>query len=179
MLRKTFSMSNCVLGLLGLALFAGSVPAQAQAKVAVIDVDRLVSESPKGKAGRAEMEKLRDSKRAELEGQRQELVDLRKRIEDGRLSLAADKLQEMQEELESKAVALKRLEDDANREIQRKGEKLMAEIEKEILPLIQQTGKDQGYSVIFNKYQSGLLYADPAVDITQSVIDAMTAAGGQ
>lgn len=178
MLRRSFRVSNCVLGLFALALTAGSLPAAAEAKVAVIDVEKLVSESPRGKAGRDEMEKLRESKRGELQAKQQEVLDLRKRLEDGRLSLAPEKLQEMQEELEGKAVALKRLEDDANREIQRKGEKLMADIEKQILPLIQQVGKEQGYSVIFNKYQSGLLYADDAVDITQMVIDSMTATGG-
>ncbi|MCB1032940.1 MAG: OmpH family outer membrane protein [Acidobacteria bacterium] len=178
MLRRRIRVSNCVLGLLALTLVAGSLPALAQTKIGVIDVEKLVSESPKGKDARTEMEKLRDSKRVELEGRRQELLDLRKRIEDGRLSLAAEKLQELQEEMESKAVTLKRAEDDANREIQRKGEKLMSDIEQQILPLIQKVGKEQGFTVIMNKYQSGLLYADPAIDITQSVIDSMAAAGG-
>lgn len=178
MLLRRFLMSNCVLSLFVLALALGSMPASAQTKFAVIDVEKLVAESPKGKAGREEMEKLRTSKRTELETQQQELLELRKRMDEGRLSLAADKLQEMQEELEAKAVALKRSEDDANREIQRRGEKLMADIEKQILPLIQQVGQEQGFTLIFNKYQSGLLYADSAIDITQQVIDSMAAASG-
>ncbi len=178
MLRRSFRVSNCVLGLLAFALATASIPATAQTKIAVIDVEKLVAESPKGKAGRAEMEKLRTAKRGQLEAKKQEVLELRKRLDEGRLSLAADKLQEMQEELEAKAVSLKRLEDDSNRELQRKGERLMADIEKQILPVIQAVGKEQGYSLILNKYQSGLLYADETVDITQQVIESMAASGG-
>ena len=33
-----------------------------------------------------------------------------------------------------------------------------------------QIGAERGYTLIFNKFQSGLVYADDAVDITDDVI---------
>jgi len=53
--------------------------------------------------------------------------------------------------------------------------------EKRVLPVINQVGKEKGYTLIFNKYAPGMLvYADDAVDITASVVqrlDSAAAAG--
>jgi len=154
------------------ALFVGT-PATAQTKLAVIDIQTVVTESNLGQQAQKELEGLQTSKRAALEAQGQELVEMRKKIEEGRLSLAPEKLAEMGEEYESKARALKRAEDDANRELQKRGEKLMGDIEQKVLPIIDQIGKAEGYTLIFNKFRSGLLFADDAIDITQQVIERL------
>ena len=39
-----------------------------------------------------------------------------------------------------------------------------------MFPVIEQVGKEGGYAFIFNKFQSGLLYADEAADITNQII---------
>ncbi|MCH9647862.1 MAG: OmpH family outer membrane protein [Deltaproteobacteria bacterium] len=157
-------------------------PAAAQAggaetKIGVVNVEEVVAQSESGKAARAEMERLQESKRGELEAKRQEILDLQKRIEDGRLSLAQDLLTELQESYESKVLDMRRLEDDANRELQKRSEKLLKGIEQQVLPIIDQVGKSQGFSVIFNKYQSGLVYASEAVDITSAVVAALNQQG--
>jgi Skp family chaperone for outer membrane proteins len=56
----------------------------------------------------------------------------------------------------------------------------MGKIERQILPVIDKLGQEQGYTLIFNKFQSGLVYADDAVDITADVITRLDAsnAGG-
>ncbi len=53
-------------------------------------------------------------------------------------------------------------------------------IESAVFPIINQVGKEGGYTLIFNKFQSGLVYADETIDITDQVIqrlDADAAAG--
>ncbi len=151
------------------ALFIGT-PAVAQIKVAVIDVQTVVTESALGQKAQKELEQLQAQKRGELEARGKELADLRKKIEEGRLSLAPDKLAEMSDEFESKGREFKRSEDDANRELQKRGEKLMGDIELKILPILQEIGKSEGYTLIFNKFRSGLLFADDSIDITAQVI---------
>lgn len=164
---------------LSLALFAlAAAPAEAQAKVAVIDVQKVLAESQTGKAAQAEIQALREAKRAELESRGKEIEELRKRAQEGALTLAEDKLAELQKEYEDKAIALKRLEDDANRELQKKGEQLMGGIERKIMPVIQQLGQEGGYTLIFNKFESGLLFADDTVDITAQVIARLDQGSG-
>ena len=35
------------------------------------------------------------------------------------------------------------------------------------MPVINQVGKELGYTLIFRKFESGLIYADEAIDITE------------
>ena len=44
------------------------------------------------------------------------------------------------------------------------------------MPVIESVAKELGYSLVFNKFQSGLLYADDAVDITAAVIQKFNTA---
>ena len=160
------------LPLLAAALLIGT-PAAAQPKLAVIDIQTVVTESALGQQAQKELEQLQNSKRGALEAQGQALLELRKKLEEGKLSLAPEKLTEMSEEYETKARELKRAEDDANRELQKRGEKLMGDIENKVLPIIDEVGKAEGYTLIFNKFRSGLLFADDAVDITRKVLDRL------
>lgn len=172
--------------LLPLALLA--LPATAQQpsaarplKIAVIDSDRIVAESARGKAALERLRTLQEQKVNEGRPLQQEVVDLRKRIEDGRLSLAPEKLDELRKQLQDKGIALERFQADAQRALEEEREKALAGIEREVLQVIDQVGQEQGYTLIFNKFRSGLVYADESTDITQLVIqrfDAASRSGG-
>ena len=159
---------------LGAALalsLAAPLAAQAPAKVAVIDVERILIESERGKAALQEIEALRGQKQQQGEAMQKEISDLRTRVTEGQLSLAQDKLAELQKQLEDKVIALRRFQDDANRELSKKRDEILGQIEQSVFPVINQIGQEGGYTLIFNKYNSGLVYADEAVDITARVIE--------
>ncbi len=46
----------------------------------------------------------------------------------------------------------------------------MAELNQKIMPVVDQIGKEMGLAAIFNKFESGLIYASEAIDITDVVI---------
>lgn len=156
------------------AALGGFAPAFAQAdgvKVAVIDVERILIESERGKAALSEIEALRAQKQEEGTARQQEIADLRQRLSEGRLSLSEDKLAELRKEAEDKVIALQRFQDDANRELGKKRDEVLKTIEDSVFPVINELGKEGGYTLVFNKFSSGLVYADEAVDITSQVIE--------
>ncbi|MEM9291779.1 MAG: OmpH family outer membrane protein [Acidobacteriota bacterium] len=177
-----FHRSSRVL-VLPLALILGLVvvalPAQAQGqKIGVINVQKVIAESTAGKAAQTQIEAIQQQKAQQLEALGKEAQDLQKRVEEGRLSLSPDKLEELREQYEDKVIALRRAQDDAGRDVQTTGERLMGELEGEIMPVIEAVGQEGGYSVIFNKFESGLVYASDTIDITDQVIARLNAAGG-
>ena len=106
----------------------------------------------------------------------EDLGVLQKQYSDGRLSLAEDRLAEMEKQLEDMTIGLQRPRDDANREMQKlQGEKF-GEIEQAVLPIISQVGREFGYTAIFNKFQGGLLYSADAADITNLIIERYNSA---
>lgn len=147
----------------------------------VIDVQRLLTESIAGKEALEELRKLRDERQAEMQEQQREITDYRSRIAEGRLSLSNEKLQELEKTLEDKVIAFGRFQDDADRELQKKRDEAFGRIEKEIMPIIVKSGAEMGFTAIFNKYQSGILFAKETIDVTDEVLrryDATAVEGG-
>ena len=165
-----------------LALLAAlAAPAAAQTaaptlKIGVIDPERIVQESARGKLALERLNKERDQRLAEGNRMRQEIADLQKRMTDGRLSLGQDKLKQLNDEIEEKTIGIQRYGENAQREMQKLEQELMDPIEEQILRVINQVGAEQGYTLIFKKFQSGLVYATEAVDVTPLVIQRFDAA---
>jgi outer membrane protein len=171
-----------VAGLLGLALAAAPAGAQPAApaggtiKIAVIDTEKILLSSVAGKKALADLKKLQEAKENELRTRAQELKDLQTKISEGRLSLAQDKLADLSKQYEEKEIAVRRLQDDATRELNKKRDEMLAAIDERVMPVINQAGKDLGYTLIFRKFESGLIYADEAVDITPAIIQRLDVA---
>jgi outer membrane protein len=171
--------------ILGLALAAAPiVPALAQQpgspggpiKIAVIDTEKILLGSATGKKALADLKKLQEAKETEGRTKQQEIKDLQAKLSDGRLSLSQDKLSEMEKQLEDRVVTLRRFQEDANAELGKKRDQVLAQIDQRVMPVINQLGKEMGYTLIFRKFESGLIYADEAVDITGAVIQRIDAA---
>jgi outer membrane protein len=176
-------------GLLGLALgtaapavaqAAAPAPASGTIRIAVIDTEKILLSSTAGKKAVADLKKLQDQREKELGARAQELKDLQGKINDGRLSLAQDKLADLSKQYEEKEIGLRRAQDDATRELNKKRDDMLAQIDERVMPVINQVGKDLGYTMIFRKFESGLIYADEGIDITNVVIQRLdTAAQGK
>lgn len=145
-------------------------------RIAVIDTERIVLQSAAGKRGLAELKGAQEAKERELAGVQQELRDLQQRITDGRLALAQERLAELQRQLEERTIALRRLQDDAQRELTKKRDEMLGQIDRAVMPIVNQTAKELGYGLIFRKFESGLIYVDEAIDITALVIQRLDAA---
>jgi len=186
-----FLTRAAVTGLFGLALAAPMAAAQPAApapaaaaaqgpiRIAVIDTEKILLSSQAGKKAVADLKKLQEQRENELRARAQELKDLQTKINDGRLSLAQDKLSDLSKQAEEKDIALRRLQDDANRELTKKRDEMLGQIDDRVMPVINQVGKELGYTLIFRKFESGLIYADDAIDITSVVIQRLDGAAGK
>jgi outer membrane protein len=176
-------------GLFGLALAAPMAAAQPAApaaaaaqgpiRIAVIDTEKILLSSQAGKKAVADLKKLQEQRENDLRTRAQELKDLQTKINDGRLSLAQDKLADLSKQLEEKDIALRRAQDDANRELTKKRDEMLGQIDDRVMPVINQVGKELGYTLIFRKFESGLIYADDAIDITGVIIQRLDGAAGK
>lgn len=158
------------------ALAAGLVAAPAavaqgtSTKVGVIDVQRIVAESAVGKESLARVQKVQQAKQEELAKRQKDLRDLEQKITEQGKSLSEEAMEKVQKDYQAKAVELKRFQDDAQRELEDTQRRELGELEKRIMPIIDSAAKEQGFQLIFNKFQSGLLFAGEGTDITEAVI---------
>ena len=157
-------------------VMAVALPAAAQAKVAVIDVQRVVTESDPGKEVMQKLRVLSDAKAQEGQTLQQELAALQDQFNKQRFTVSEMRQAEMSKQIEDKQIAIRRFQDDAQRELQEAQRRELGGLEERILPIINQVGQEQGLTLIFNKFQSGLVYADQNIDITDSVIQRFNTA---
>jgi len=181
-MSRNVLVRSLVAAAVGVLVAVGAAHAQAAAapaavvRVAVIDVQRILTDSGPGKETLAKLKQMQDGKIAEAKTKQDEIQALRTRINDGRLSLAEDKIADLEKQVEDKMIAFRRFQDDADRDLQKARDDAFDAIEKRVLPIIGEIGKENGYTLVFNKYQSGLVYADDKIDITNQVIQRFDAA---
>jgi outer membrane protein len=159
-------------------MFAQAPPA----RVAVIDVQRVLTTSNAGKAAVERLKKMQEERIERAKGMEEELRKLDTDINAKKLSLSEDKLAEMNKQLSDRKIAMQRFAQDADREVSEARDRALLDLENKIKPVIDQIGKEMGLAAIFNKFESGLVYASDAIDITDTVIQrfnsATTAASG-
>lgn len=165
--------------LVTLAVAALALPAFAQnapQRMAVIDVQRVLQSSTPGKAAYERLKKMQDERVARAQKMDEEAKALESDINTKKLSLSEDKLTEMTKQLSDKRIAMQRYAQDADREVTEARDKELAALEQRIKPVIDAIGKEMGLAAIFNKFESGLVYASDAIDITETVIKRFDAA---
>jgi len=168
-------MKRLILSVLAASLAAvvsaQSAPAAAPTvRVAVIDVERLVRDSALGKEAFSRVKKVNDEKKNEADRLQKELRDLEQKLAAQGQSLTDDKREQLQKQYQEKAIDFKSFQEKATRDLDQAQKKELADLERRVFPIISQLGKERGFTLIFNKFQSGLVFADAAADITEDVL---------
>lgn len=153
-------------------MFAQNAPA----RIAVIDVGKVLSQSSAGKAASEKIRKVQEERIEKVKQMDEELRKLDSEINTKRISLSEDKLAEMQKSLADKRIAAQRFAQDVEREMGEVRDRELQSLEAKIKPVIDSVGKEMGLAAIFNKFESGLVYASDAVDITDTVIQRFNTA---
>lgn len=159
--------------LVSLAVAALAVPTFAQsapARVAVIDVNKVLMSSTAGKASYEKLKKLQEERIARAKKMDEEAAALDREINEKKISLSEEKLADLTKQLSDKKIAMTRFAQDADREVGEARDKELQGLEAKIKPVIDAVGKEMGLAAIFNKFESGLVYASDAIDITDTVV---------
>ncbi len=163
---KKLAMS-VVIAALAAPMFAQTA---APARVAVINVQKVLAESTSGKATLERLKKMQDERVAKAKKMDEEVQALDAQINQKKMSLSEEKLAEMTKDLSDRKISMQRYAQDADREVSEARDRALQDLEKQIMPLINQIGKEMGFAAIFNKFESGLVYASDAIDITDMVV---------
>ena len=70
-------------------------------------------------------------------------------------------------------------QDDAQKQLTKKRDEMLANIDELVMPAINAIGKEGAWTVIFRKFESGLIFAAETVDITDVVIARLNSSAAQ
>ncbi|MFL6247358.1 MAG: OmpH family outer membrane protein [Thermoanaerobaculia bacterium] len=163
-------MKKVIISLAVAALAAPMFAQNAPARVAVVDVQKVLTQSTAGKAAYEKLKKMQEDRVAKAKQMDEEIKKLEADLTTKRISLAEDKVAEMAKQISDKRIAMERYGQDVQREIGEARDRELQALQVKIEPVIDAIGKEMGLAVIFNKFESGLVYASDAVEITDTVI---------
>ncbi len=145
-------------------------PFPPDAKYAYLDLQRVASESNDGRAANERVEALSDVKIAEIEALNLDLQASQQRLQQNANVMSGDAQLQLQREIERLSRDVERMSQDAESEVQELQQTLQLEFQQKLVPAIDRIAIDKGLDFIFSAGDGGLLWANPALDITADVI---------
>lgn len=156
---------------------AAAAPAfQDGLKYAYVVVQTVASESSAGKAFNAKVQALQEQKVKELQDRQKALQAAQEKLEKGAGVMSDQARTQLQLDIEKMQRDAQRFTEDAQQEVTTLTQQLQAEFERALTPIIDQVAKAKGVHFIFSAQESGLIWADPTMDLTGEVIKAFDAA---
>ena len=143
-------------------------------RIAVIDVQRVLGQSTAGRAATAKIKQLQESRMSRAKVMDEELRKLNAELSGAGVTPA--RRAQLEGQIAEKRVAMQRFAEDADKEIGSTRDRELLALETRIKPIVDGVGKEMQLAVIFNKFESGLVYANPSLDITDTVITRFNAA---
>ena len=151
-----------------IALLTVSLFVFAEVKIGVINAQKVIQGTKKGRAITQRLEKLGQDKQKQVESLRASIKQLEQELVSPALN--AEARERKNTELQGKRTELKRFIEDAQRELQTKSQSELTKLREEIMPLIERIGKEKGFTVVLDLSISGIAYFDKSIDITDLII---------
>jgi outer membrane protein len=157
------------------AVVAAPRPFPEGAKIGYVVLQRIANESAEGKAATARIQALQTKKANELNEKNKQIQGIQQKLEKEATVMSATAQGDLQKQVERLNVDVQRFTQDAQAEIQELQQQLQQQFEQRVTPVLQAVGEEKGLHFIFNGPDSGLVWADPGLDISADVIKKLDA----
>jgi outer membrane protein len=160
-----------VLLALAALLIWGTAAEDTAVKVGIVDIDQAISSTEEGKSAREEFAR----KQREAESALQPMLDRYREPEEDlkakKFVLSDEALFQKQLDLAEMRNTIQNKMKELEGQLQVDQKRLEGPLTKKLVDIIEATGKDKGFTMIFRRGAPGLLYSREALDITDLVIE--------
>ena len=161
--------------LLGTLCTLGAGQALAETKIAVMNVQRIITQCDSGKQAKVRFEARMKDLQGKFKGEQDSVVALQKEIEKKSSAWSEEKKTEKARDLQKLRRELQTKTEDANFELKQLQEKELQPILKALEGVVTDYGKKNGYTAIFD-IKGGVIYFDKAIDVSEAIVKDLNAA---
>jgi Skp family chaperone for outer membrane proteins len=151
-------------------------PFQDGLKYAYVRIDRIAAESGAGRLLNERVKALNDQKVRELNDKNKALQSAQQKLESGGSVLSDTARAQLQAEVERQQRDIQRFTEDAQQDLQALQQQLQEEFTRTLNPVLDRVAKQKQVHMVFNATESGLVWADPSMDLTTDIIKALDSA---
>lgn len=139
-------------------------------KLAYVDLQKALNLSKAGQDAKEKFAKEVEEAEGKLALKQEELKKLKEILEKQSAMLTEETLKEKEKDYQAKLRDFKRLYEDSQNELKLQDNEAVKAILEELVKVTQEYGKGNGFTFIFEKSESALLFADEARDVTEAIL---------
>ena len=152
-------------------VFAASSFGADGAKIGSVDIQKVLLTSDAGKEAKEQLAGKGNKYETEKNSREEELRKLKGELEKQSVVLSDEARKTKEQLFMQKRKDLDRFLKDAQEDLQAKNDELTSRLVEEIVKVIQDYGKKNGFSVVFVKNES-MVFVDEKVDLTDEILKA-------
>jgi outer membrane protein len=145
------------------------------AKIGIVDFQRILKTSSSGKKATAEINKRGKKIEADLQKRGEEIEAAKNKLERESLVMSREMREEKEREIRININDFKTLQKKYVAEFKEQEQRLVARIQEELLEIISEMGKKEGFLLILEKREAGVMYSPNTIDITDRLIQKYNA----
>ena len=142
-------------------------------KYAYVNMALIAAQSNDGRAAAEKLKGFQDQKSRELQDKQKTLQAAQQKLESGGSVLSEGARTQLQSDIDRQQRDLQRLTEDAQQDVQNLAQQVEEDFTRKVLPIVGKVAQDKQVHFVFNAQQSGLIWAEPGMDLTSEVIAAM------
>lgn len=150
-----------------------------QPKIAVVDLQRALTEIEEGRKAKNQLKTLFDQRQKTLDKQQEDLRSLKDGIEKQRDVLSREVYAKKVEELQKALAALQTTYMEFQRELAAKEADLTKPILERLQRIVKQVGQKDGYAMVLERNEAGVVYIPSSYDLTDLIIQRYNAGDGK
>ncbi|MFC1798931.1 OmpH family outer membrane protein [Thermodesulfobacteriota bacterium] len=140
------------------------------AKIGVVDFQKIMETSSAGKASQAAINKQGKKMETDLKQQQAELQGLKQKLDREAMVMSKEMRDEKEREFRIRINDFKSLEKKYKQQLAVLNKTLVKRMQDDIFQLVQELGRNEGYLMIVEKLEGGVIYLPETINITDKVI---------
>ena len=145
-------------------------------KYAFVYVQKIASDSSEGKAATAKINALNQQKVNELNDKNKALQAAQQKLEQGGSVLNEAARSQLANDIDKQQREIQRFTEDAQQDVQNLQAQLQDDFQRKLNPILAKVAQEKQLHMIFSVTDSGLVWGDPALDLTDEIIKEFDAA---
>jgi len=147
-----------------------SLTAGAETKIGFVDMKTIITKSEPGSKAMEQLKVQFKDMKDTLDAQKKSLDTLKDELQKQSMMLSQEAKLDKEAQYKRKVRDFQDMGQNYQRKLQQAEQNLSKPIIDELLKLIQDYGKKNGFTVIFDKQASGVIFSQDSVDVTNVII---------
>jgi outer membrane protein len=166
-------ISKFIIAIMAVAFMGAK--AHADVKIGYVDMQKAIQATKAGQKAKKDLETEFEKRKKTLQAKEADLKKEGEELEKKAMVLSEDVRTKKQKDFQTNMMEFQQTVQKNQQEIQQEERKLTEPILKKLQSVIEETAKKDAYTVILEKRENGVLWAQKELDITDQIVKAFEA----